>query len=59
MSYVQSVLQPGETLVYESRISWTTYILGTPRRGRELRRVLDALDAIGQRWASEDRAGAL
>jgi DNA-binding HxlR family transcriptional regulator len=29
------------------------------RRGRELRRALDALDAVGRRWAGEDAAGAL
>ena len=28
MSYLQSVLQPGETLLYESRISWTTFLPG-------------------------------
>lgn len=28
MSYVQKVLQPGETVVYGTRISWTTYIPG-------------------------------
>jgi membrane protein YdbS with pleckstrin-like domain len=28
MSYLQSVLQPGERLLYESRISWTTFISG-------------------------------
>ena len=28
MGYVQTVLQPGETIAYESKISWTTYIPG-------------------------------
>jgi uncharacterized membrane protein YdbT with pleckstrin-like domain len=28
MSYVQRVLQPGETILYEAKISWTTYIPG-------------------------------
>ncbi len=28
MGYVQTVLQPGESVTYESRISWTTYIPG-------------------------------
>ncbi|HET7715495.1 MAG TPA: PH domain-containing protein [Bauldia sp.] len=28
MSYLRSVMQPGETLLYESKISWTTYIPG-------------------------------
>ena len=28
MSYLRSVLQPGETLLYESRISWTTFVPG-------------------------------
>jgi uncharacterized membrane protein YdbT with pleckstrin-like domain len=28
MGYLQSVLQPGETVAYEAKISWTTYIPG-------------------------------
>jgi uncharacterized membrane protein YdbT with pleckstrin-like domain len=28
MSYVEKVLQPGETVVYQTKISWTTYIPG-------------------------------
>jgi uncharacterized membrane protein YdbT with pleckstrin-like domain len=28
MSYLKSVLQPGETLLYESKISWTTFVPG-------------------------------
>jgi uncharacterized membrane protein YdbT with pleckstrin-like domain len=28
MSYLRSVLQPGETLLYESKISWTTFLPG-------------------------------
>ena len=28
MSYVEKVLQPGETLLYQTKISWTTYIPG-------------------------------
>jgi uncharacterized membrane protein YdbT with pleckstrin-like domain len=28
MSYLRSVLQPGETLLYESKISWTTFVPG-------------------------------
>ena len=28
MGYLQSVLQPGETVLYQTRISWTTYISG-------------------------------
>src|SRR5262245_58074438 len=28
MSYVAKVLQPGETVVYETKISWTTYLPG-------------------------------
>ena len=28
MGYVQSVLQPGETLEYETKISWTTFVPG-------------------------------
>jgi membrane protein YdbS with pleckstrin-like domain len=28
MSYVQKVLQPGESILYETKISWTTYVAG-------------------------------
>ena len=28
MRYLQSVLQPGETVLYECKISWTTYVPG-------------------------------
>ena len=28
MSYVQKVLQPDETVVYETKMSWTTYVPG-------------------------------
>lgn len=28
MRYLQSVLQPGETVLYECKISWTTYLPG-------------------------------
>jgi uncharacterized membrane protein YdbT with pleckstrin-like domain len=28
MSYLKSVLQPGEVLLYESKISWTTFVPG-------------------------------
>ena len=28
MGYLQSVLQPGETVLYECKISWTTYVPG-------------------------------
>jgi len=28
MSYVEKVLQPGETVVYATKISWTTYLPG-------------------------------
>lgn len=28
MSYVQKVLQPGETLIYETHVSWVSYVPG-------------------------------